>query len=40
MTDEVGDKREDASAAELSEAFDALDAIGDRVRDDLATKMQ
>jgi len=39
VTDEVGDERGNASGDDLTRAFEQLDAIGDRVRDDIAEKM-
>ena len=39
VTDEVGDERGDAAAAQLTRAYDSLDAIADRVRDDIAKRI-
>ncbi|MFC8500980.1 DEAD/DEAH box helicase [Pedococcus sp. NPDC057267] len=39
VTTELGDARGKASAAELTRVFDDLDAIADRVRDDIAKKL-
>jgi hypothetical protein len=39
VTAELGDARGKASAAELTRVFDDLDAIADRVRDDIAKKL-